>query len=150
MVMFLRLTDEPTLPRYRKRPRRLDDGDAPHRYVSPKERYRHIYFEVLELVKGEIERRFNQADFLIVQKMESLLLDVANGKPSVPDESLSKYLGNDVDRDRLLLQLPMVADMIKNAFQNPPIKTVTSVRTIADGMNQSDIYKKCLVKSIKS
>jgi hypothetical protein len=58
------LTDEPSLPRYRKRPRRLDEGVAPHRYLSPKERYRHTYFEVLELVKGEIERRFNQPDFI--------------------------------------------------------------------------------------
>ena len=116
------LTDEPSLPRYRKRPRRLDEGIAPHRYQSPKERYRHIYFEVLELVKGEIKRRFNQADFHLIQKLESLLLDVANGKPSEPDECLLKHLGNDVDKDRLFSQLPMVSDMIKNAFQHPPIK----------------------------
>ena len=49
------LTDEPLLPRYEKRPKRLDEGVAPYRYESPKERYRHIYFEVLELIKGEIE-----------------------------------------------------------------------------------------------
>ena len=133
------LTDEPSLPRYRKRLRRLDEGVVPHRYQSPKERYRHIYFEVLELVKGEIERRFNQADFHLVQKLESLLLDVANGKPTEPDESLLRYLGNDIDKDRLLSQLPMVSDMIKNAFQHPPIKIVTNIRTIAE---ESDIYKK--------
>ena len=44
------LTDEPSLPRYRKRPRWLDGGSFPHQYETPKERYRHIYFEVLELV----------------------------------------------------------------------------------------------------
>lgn len=54
------LTDEPSLPRYRKLPKRLDEGVAPQ---TPKERFRHIYFEVLELVKGEMERRFNQAGF---------------------------------------------------------------------------------------
>lgn len=67
------LTDEPSLPRYRKMPKRLDDGDAPHRYKTPKERYRHIYYQALELVKGEIERRFNQPDFKIIQKLECLL-----------------------------------------------------------------------------
>ena len=146
-----RLTDEPSLSRYRKRPKRVDEGAAPHCYQSPKERYRHIYFEVLELVKGEIERRFNQADFDIIQKLESLLLDVyvANGKPSLPDESLLNYLQNDVDKEHLYSQLTMVSDMIKNAFQHLPIKTVTNVRTIAEGMNQSDIYKKMLVKLIK-
>ena len=35
------LTDEPSSPRYRKRPRWLD-GVEPHHYQSPKERYRHI------------------------------------------------------------------------------------------------------------
>lgn len=49
---------------------------------------RDTYFKVLELVKWEIERRFNQADFHLIQQLESLLLDVANGKPSLPDESL--------------------------------------------------------------
>lgn len=68
------------------------------------------------------------------------MLDVANGKPSLPDESLLKYLGNDVYKDRLFSQLPIVADMIKNAFQHPPIKTVMTVRMIAEGMNQSDIH----------
>jgi len=140
------LTDEPTLPRYRKRPRRLDDGAVPHCYQSPKERYRQLYFEVLDLAKGEIERRFDQTDFQIIQNLESLLLDVANGKPSLPDETLMNYLGNDVNQDRLFPQLSMVSDMIKNAFYDPPIKTVTSVRTIAEGMNQSDIYKKMLAE----
>ena len=137
------LTDEPSLPRYRKRPRRLDEGIVPH-YQSLNEKYRHIYFEVLELVKGEIEM-FNQADFHLVQKLESLLLDVANGKPTEPDESLLRYLGNDIDKDSLLSQLPMVSDMIKNAFQHPPINIVTNIkRTIAEGMNQSDIILKML------
>lgn len=34
--------------------------------------------------------------------------------------------------------------MIKNAFQNVSIKSVTNVRTIAEGMNKSTIYKKML------
>ena len=58
--------------------------------------------------------------------------------------SLLKNLGEDVDKNRLFSQLPMVADMIKNAFQNPPIRLVSNIRTIADGMNQSNIYKKML------
>lgn len=100
----------------------------------------------MDLAKGEIKRRFDQTDFQLIQKLESLLLDVANGKPSLPDETLMNYLGNDVNMDRLLPQLTMVSDMIKNAFHDPPIKTVTSVRTIAEGMNQSDIYKKMLAE----
>ena len=99
---------------------------------------------MLELVKGEVERRFKRADLDIIQKLESLLLDVANGKPSLPDESLLKYLEKGIDKGRFISQLPMVADMIKISFQYSPIKSVTNVRTIAEGMNQNDIYKKML------
>ncbi len=78
------LTEEPCLPRYRRRTRRLDDGEHPHNYQVPKDRYRHIYFEVLELVYGEIENRFDQADFRIMQSLENLLLKAANGEVLKP------------------------------------------------------------------
>ena len=138
------LTEEPSLPRYRKMPRRLDEGEQPHCYQGPKERYRHIYFEVLELAYGEIERRFKQPDFHIIQNLESLLIKVANRETVQPEESLLNYLEKDIDRDRFIVQLSMVADMIKNALQQTPIKKVTNLRTIAEGMNQSEIYKKML------
>ena len=38
----------------------------------------------------------------------------------------------------------MLADMIKTSFSSTEIKKVTTLRTIADAMNQSDIYKKML------
>ena len=59
------LTDDPVLPRYRKIPRRLEDGSQPHRFASPKDRYRHAYFEALDQACGEIERRFDQSDLRI-------------------------------------------------------------------------------------
>ena len=56
------LTDEPCLPRFRKRPKRFDNGSQPHQYQTPKGRYRHIYYEALELAYGEVECRFSQTD----------------------------------------------------------------------------------------
>ena len=76
--------------------------------------------------------------------LKSLLIKVANGEVAHPDESLQKYLENDIDKARFAVQLSMVADMIKNAFQHTTIKSVTNVRTIAEGMNQSEIYKRML------
>ena len=106
---------------------------------EPKERYQHIYFEVLEVVCGEVEKRFNQSDFPVIQKLESLLLDVANGKISQPDKSVLEYLENGIDKDRFIAQLSII--MIKTAFQDSPIKSVTNVRTIAEAIN---IYKRML------
>ena len=138
------LTEEPTLPRYHRMPRRYDEGEQPYRYREPKERHRHIYYEALELVCGEVERRFEQADFLVIRKLETMLLDAANAKLSQPNQSVLNYLKNDIDEDRFLIQLPMISDMIKNAFQDVSIKSVTNVRTIAEGMNKSIMYKRML------
>lgn len=138
------LTDEPSLPRYRKRPRRFDEGEQPHCYQIPKERYRHLYFEALECAYGEVERRFKQADFQVIQSLECLLIKAANNQKAEPEECLMKYLEKDINVQTFCTQLTMVADMIKTAFQHTPVKKVTSLRTIADAMNQSEIYKRML------
>ena len=135
------VTDEPVLPRYRKRPKQLDDGVQSHCYQTPKDRYRHLYFEVLELACGEVERRFEQPDFLIIENLETTLIKSANGDKIVQDESLLKYLEGDIDKDRFVTQVTLIPDMIKTALIHSPIKKVTNLRTIADAMNKSEIYK---------
>lgn len=138
------LTDEPKLPRYRKIPRRLDEGENPHRYLNPKDRYRHCYFEAIELVAGEVERRFDQPDLKIIKDLEMLLLQAANGELCMEQgymsEALSSYIEGDIDGARLRVQLPMLPDMIKTAFDGS-IKKVTTLRTLTDAMNKSNIYK---------
>ena len=88
-----------------------------------------MYFEVLELVCGEVERRFDQTDFRTMQHLELLLVNAANGEVPIPDESLLKYLEGDINKDHLFVQLSMVADMIQSAFKETPIciKSVTNV-----------------------
>lgn len=67
--------------------RRIDDGTAPeHRYSSVEEFYRKEYFQAIDSIKGDLENRFMQESFLLVRKIERLLLDSANGK----DVSISK------------------------------------------------------------
>ena len=135
------LTDEPILPRYRRAPRRLDDGAQPHRFTCPRDRYRHAYFEALEQACGEVEKRLNQSDVSVVADIESLLLDAANGRdiPEVP-QILTKYK---IDLVRLKTHLPMLPDAISTAFTGS-VKNVTNVRTIAEALNQSHIFKRML------
>ena len=52
------LTDDPVLPRKRKVPRRIDDGAEAHRFDTPRDYYRQLYFEVLDVLCNEISRRF--------------------------------------------------------------------------------------------
>ena len=74
------LTDEPALPRYCKTPRRIDKRAQPHRYTSPEERYRQVYLEALGSTGGEIEKRFDQFNLVVVCDVELLLVDAAMAK----------------------------------------------------------------------
>lgn len=75
-----------------------------------------------------------------------LLLNAANGENiEVIPESVLSQLVNDIVPSRLIIQLPMIPDMIKTALSGT-IKEVTSIRTIAEAMDQSDIYKGMLTE----
>lgn len=141
------LTEEPCLPRYRKVPRRFDQGESPHIYSCPKDRYRHAYFEALELASGEVEKRFDQADLQVVKQIEMLLLNAANGQLQVMSDiipsGIKNYLNKDIDLERLKCQLSLVPDMVKTASEGR-ISKVTNVRTLGDLLNQSRIYKDML------
>ena len=139
------LTAEPKLPRNRKVPRRLDEGASPHQYQVPKDRYRHAYYEVMELAAGEVERRFNQSDLHIIRKIEKLLIDACNGAKYTKFDDVMSFLKDDVDSERFKVNLSMLPDLIKTAFKDCcRVKKVTSLRTIADAMEQSAIYKDML------
>ena len=64
----------PSLPRIRKAPRRLDDGNAPAEFPSDcKAHYRQSYYEVLDNVITSIKYRFDQRDFKIYKNLEELI-----------------------------------------------------------------------------
>ena len=139
------LTTEPTLPRRRKRPKRFEDGASPHVYETPKDRHRHMYFEVCELAAGEVERRFIQKDLAIINDIETSLIGFANGNKEVSiSEDLKVYLEDDFDLERLKTQLSMLQDVIKTCSLS--VKEVTNVRTIIEAMNESQIYKGMLLE----
>jgi len=50
------------------------------------------------------------------------------------------HLERDIDMKKSDIQLHMITDMIKNSFQNHPIKSAT----IAEGKSQNEMYKRML------
>ena len=44
----------PVLPRYRRLPRRLNQGEEQHRFQTPKEVFQQIYFEACDLLINEV------------------------------------------------------------------------------------------------
>lgn len=140
------LTDEPTLPRIRKLPRRLNDGAPDHQHQSPKDYYRQKYFEAIDVVTTEIARRFNQSDLDVVADMERLLIDSANDSySSIPDSVRTLYSG-DVNMERLPVHLRMLPDLIKRHGERVglSIKKVSSIRTICDIMSSTPLAKELL------
>ena len=96
------LTEEPVLPQPRKLPRRFNDGESTHQYPSPKDKYRHAYFEALEFGAGEVDKRFDQQDFLLIKEIEDLLIKSANGETVQPlSDTLVKYFDRDIDPTQL-------------------------------------------------
>ena len=136
------LTDGPVLPRYQKAPKRFE-GAQPHRFSSPEEMYRVTYFEALDYACGEVQRRFDQSDLATVSEIESLLLDASNGKtPTEISTTVQDFFREKIDLSRFNIQLQMLPDALKTAFPGSnSIKAVTSIRTIADALNQSDVVK---------
>lgn len=130
------LTEEPVLPRKRKLPRRIDDGAASHNPSTAADMYRQKYFESLDVVCEEINRRFDQKDLKVAIDIECLVLDAANGIAKNIPESIKSTYGNDIDMNRLSLHLQMLPDAVKQyGASTSHIKKVTSVRTLCDVLN---------------
>ncbi len=73
--------DEPQLARRRKVPRRYELGNAPAEFaVSPKEEYRRVYFEALDLAVTSIRSRFDQKGFKTFSNVEQLLFKACGGQ----------------------------------------------------------------------
>lgn len=96
---------------------------------------------MLKLASGEIEKRFDQLDLSTITEIEMLLVSAGNGTMAneIP-ETVSIYLESGIDVEWLKVQLLMLPDMIKTAFEGR-IKAVTNVRTITSSMEQNEIYK---------
>ena len=133
---------QPQLPRYRRPPLTIDAGSQAHRFLSPRDYYRQLYYQACDLLLRELEDRFNQNDNLApVLALESLILKAANGESyddvlHILEESC---YANDLDFVHLKRQLPLLVDVIKQL--KPVILKVTTVRTVCEAMSTNNTYK---------
>jgi len=73
------MVEDPKLPRKRKRPVRYEDGNAAAEFHStPKDYYRQIYCEALDLIAQSIKDRFEQSGYKVYKGLEELVLKAAN------------------------------------------------------------------------
>ena len=139
------LTSEPSLPRYAKQPRRIDDGEPAHQFETPKAYFIQQYFELFDLVRGELKRRFQQNGLPVAATIEKLLIQAANATLS-DGFDITKELAlyaKDVDIPHLKIELQMLPDLVKT-LSNNKICTVTNVHTIAELLKQQSIIQRSI------
>ena len=132
-------TEEPVLPRCRRAPKRLDGGAAPAQFGTVKEYYRQQYYELLDLLIGELDSRFDQPTVGILEKVETLLLDSANQKsPEIPTDVKELYRNNDLDFERLSIQLKMLPDTLKKGEE---MSTINSINKICSTLKKDPVIQ---------
>ena len=130
-------TEDPTVPRYRRPPRRLEQGAAPHQFSSAEDYYRSFYFQALDLVSEQILTRFSQESMSIPKELEKILIKAANQQDNAPviiPDSIYTMYSKDVNFERAVVQLQMLPDVVKTYKESQGLRKleVTSVRTIAE------------------
>ena len=131
-------TDAFVLPRYRRPPKQVDRGSAPHRFTTAEEYYCAQYFEVLDLLAAEIARRSNQSSLALPLAVEELLIGYANNKGD--DKMISEIIvdsySRDVDIKKLKRQIQMLPDLASTYVTSQQLKNlqVTNVHTVAKMM----------------
>ena len=139
------LCEQPVLPRVRRPPRRVDDGAPQHVFASVKEYYRREYFEAIDIIKGELEQRFEQENFLFARQVEELLLKSANAKAVDLPERMKSLYCNDIDIEKLMVQLQLLPDAVKTTLLDGiPIKQVTRIQTLCQVFNHQSSFKTLL------
>ena len=141
-------TQDPTLPRQKRIPRRLDDGASNHVYSSPKEYYQQQYYQVLDVLTEEMTRRFDQPTFTLLREMENLVIQSCNGISVIPSSSFKGLYGSDMKMDSLMTQLSMLPDVVTtaNKQEHMGIKRVTSVNTVCEVFNACKFSKTMLAE----
>jgi len=127
-----KLTSEPTLPRQRRIPQRVNDGAPNHHFLTAEDYFRQQYFEAFDLLLNEITQRFSQPTFLILQEMEKLLINSCHDKIPIISTNFEYLYSNSLDIPKLKVQLSLLTDVLKtgNLEHKMGIKTVTSISTV--------------------
>lgn len=116
-----------------------------HVFASVKEYYRREYFEAIDIIKGELEQRFEQENFLFARQVEKLLLKSANAKAVDLPERMKSIYCNDIDMEKLMVQFQLLPDAVKTTLLDGiPIKQVTRIQTLCQVFNHQSSFKTLL------
>ncbi|KAK7925889.1 hypothetical protein WMY93_008199 [Mugilogobius chulae] len=100
--------ESPAVPRPRKRPRRLEDGNAlEHSFTHAEDFYRQLYFEIIDTAATSLDCRFSPSVFKYMHEVE----DFVTGKGDC--KTITEFHGDDLDETRLKLHRDMCIDFAR-------------------------------------
>ena len=138
--------EEAALPRRRAVPGKLDCGTAaPEYFQTPKQLYRAIHYEALDLIVSLIKDRFDQRDYNVYMNCEQLHLKAAAGGDVYKDEFLTvtSFYGSDFDPRELEAHLSTFTHNI------PRVENVTLSNVLAYLRSLSSHQQQLLSQVIK-
>ena len=101
------------MPRKRKPPRRIDEGDLPSVYPDCATYHRiNTWYAILDIVSYEINERFSQECFKPVADIENVLLLAAKGISVCTELKQLSVFYDDFDYDLLGAQLKIIVKVI--------------------------------------
>ena len=111
-------------------PRRFEQGDAPAEFpVSPKDEFRRVYFEALDLAFASIRSTFDQKGFKTFSNVDQLLLKACAGKCFNEElDSVCTFFYDDFNREALLAEL-LTLHTLYHSVQQDEVPSVDSIKT---------------------
>ncbi len=107
---------EPTLPRQRRVPTRLNSGNSAHHFpTTPEDEYQQLYFDLYNEVIMGLTSRFEPSETTAhLKKVENFLIGGNDSSDSIDLDYLKSFYKEDFDDyRRLLIQRDMVVDEAK-------------------------------------
>lgn len=140
--------DEPTVPRKRVPPKWLDSrSQTAHSPPTPQDRFRPIYFGVIDQALAGINSRFDSETYKILSKMENFALN----KCSFDD--IKEYLVSnghcDFDIDRLILHRKIFFDVVENENPKPKVDSLTRIQIYLKGRDDIRMFASEYTKFIQ-
>ena len=141
--------NEPTLPRRRKAPRNVEVGQGEgYHPETPKDHYRAIYYETLDLLIAFIKDRFDQPGYRTYVLLETLLIKAAKGDDYMEEhEVICQLYRRDVDAAKPKAQLPILSTHF-TAQEAPPV-TFSAILSFLKNMGNAKVLLSEIVTIVR-
>ena len=118
----------------------IDEGSVGFHPETPREYFRWLYFEALDIVTSEIVQRFKKGGLRVLGEIENILIPSCNGKLRKPSKEFIDMYSGDLDFERLMPQLSMLPELIKIANKESSVQ-IKEISTICELMDDSSFGK---------